>query len=141
VQRTLLNLIIDLVAAFLFLAMIGTGYLIRFPLPPGTNKALSLWGLTRHQWGEIHCWISLGLLSILAVHFVLHWQWLVMVIRQRLHRAKSENGHAGWITALVLVGGFAIFAWAANISVHHRADPCCDADERAYTFTNRTFES
>lgn len=28
-QRTLLNLIIDLVAAFLFLAMIATGYVIR----------------------------------------------------------------------------------------------------------------
>jgi len=125
-QRTLLNLIVDLAAAGVFLAMIATGYLIRFPLPPGTNKSLSLWGLTRHQWGEVHFWISLGLLSVLAVHFILHWQWLVTVIRQRLHQAKSEHSHAGWITGLVLVGLLVTFAWAAHVGVYERSDPCCD---------------
>lgn len=128
-QRTLLNLLVDLVAAALFLAMIATGYLIRFPLPPGTNKTLNLWGLTRHQWGEVHFWISLGLLTVLAVHFILHWQWLVTVIRQRLHRAKNDHSHAGWITGLVLVALLVTFAWAAHVSVHERSDPRCDDTE------------
>jgi hypothetical protein len=125
-QRTLVNLIIDLTAAVLIMAMLATGYLLRFPLPPGTNKTLSLWGLSRHQWGEIHYWISLGLLTVLAVHLVLHWQWLVTVIRQRLHLDKGETNHAGWITGLLIIGLFGVFAWAAHVGVQERSDPCCD---------------
>ena len=43
-NRTIANIIIDIVAAFLFLGMIATGYLLRFPLPPGSNKRLKLMG-------------------------------------------------------------------------------------------------
>jgi len=53
-NRTIANVIIDLAAALLFVGMIATGYILRFPLPPGSNRVLSLWGLTRHQWGGIH---------------------------------------------------------------------------------------
>jgi hypothetical protein len=125
-QRTIVNLIVDLTAAVLLLAMIATGYLLQFPLPPGTNKALSLWGLTRHQWGEIHFWISLGLLTMLAVHLVLHWRWLVNVIRQRMHLEKSGTSQAGWITGVIVIGLFGVFAWAAHVGVQERFDPCCD---------------
>lgn len=53
-NRTVINLVIDLAAALLLIGMMATGYILRFPLPTGTNKMLLLWGLTRHQWGEIH---------------------------------------------------------------------------------------
>ena len=59
-NRTITKIIVDSVAAFLFLDMIATGYLLRFPLPPGSNKTLSLLGFTRHQWGDIHFWIAWG---------------------------------------------------------------------------------
>jgi hypothetical protein len=36
-NRTIANVIIDLAAALLFLGMIGTGYVLRFPMPPGTK--------------------------------------------------------------------------------------------------------
>ena len=42
-NRTFRNLIVDLAAAFLFLGMMATGYILRFPLPPGTNKVMTLW--------------------------------------------------------------------------------------------------
>jgi len=51
-NKATLNLIIDVAAAILFLAMIVTGFILRFPLPPGTNKSLMLWSLTRHEWGN-----------------------------------------------------------------------------------------
>lgn len=90
-SRTLVNIIIDLVATLLFLGMIATGYLLRFPLPPGTNKTLTLWGMSRHQWGDIHFWISLGLLTVLMIHLALHWNWIVTVIGKRCHLIKTSQ--------------------------------------------------
>ena len=89
-NRTLTNLIIDLSAALLLVGMLATGWILKFPLPPGTNKTLALWGLTRHQWGGVHTWISIGLLAVLSVHVVLHWQWISSVIAKRL-KVKSDT--------------------------------------------------
>src|SRR5581483_972115 len=72
-NRSLFNLITDLLAALLFLGMVATGYILRFPLPPGTNRAYTLWELTRHEWGTVHFWISVGLLGVLLLHVAVHW--------------------------------------------------------------------
>jgi mono/diheme cytochrome c family protein len=125
-NRTLANIIIDIIAAFLFLGMIATGYLLRFPLPPGSNKTLSLWGYSRHQWGDVHFWISLGLLVVLIVHLVLHWNWIVTVIGKRCHLVKTA--HPSLIRSGVFTGGIVIlmvslFAWVAQNSVKETARP------------------
>lgn len=125
-NRTIANIIIDIIAAFLFLGMIATGYLLRFPLPPGSNKMLSLWGYTRHQWGDVHFWISLGLLVVLIIHLVLHWNWIVTVIGKRCHLVKTA--HPSLIRSGVLTGGIVIlmvslFAWVAQNSVKEIARP------------------
>jgi Domain of unknown function (DUF4405) len=83
-NRGVLNLLIDTVAAALLTALVGTGYLLGFVLPPGTHRTHILWGLLRHQWGAMHAWISLGLLAVLAVHVALHWRWLVMGLSKRV---------------------------------------------------------
>lgn len=82
-KRALLNLMIDSVAAALLTAMVGTGYILWFALPPGTNRTHTLWGLLRHQWGAAHFWISVTLLAVLAVHVALHWRWLVTGLSKR----------------------------------------------------------
>lgn len=92
-KRILDNLHIDLIAAALLVAMVATGYILRFPLPPGTNKSLSLWGLTRHQWGAVHFGISLGLLVLVVVHVCLHWQWIVVSVKRRFGRTASPPVH------------------------------------------------
>jgi mono/diheme cytochrome c family protein len=106
--------------------MIATGYILFFALPPGTNKSLSLWGLTRHQWGQIHFWVSVGLLAVLLVHLALHWQWVVAAVAQRLGLARDpQNRHlrSGAITLLVVIAALALFAWIAGVSVRERSDP------------------
>jgi hypothetical protein len=125
-NRTIANIIIDIVAAFLFLSMIATGYILRFPLPPGSNKTLSLWGYTRHQWGDVHFWISMGLLVVLVVHLVLHWNWIVTVIGKRCHLVKTA--HPSLVRSGILTGGIVIlaitlFAWIAQNSVKETARP------------------
>ena len=119
-QRTLLNLLVDLTTAFAMLGMALTGYVIKFPLPPGTNKDWMLWGLTRHQWGEIHFWICTVLLALILVHVCLHWTWIVTVIRQRLCLPKaSHNGifPDAVLACLALGVVFGGFAWIAHLGV------------------------
>jgi hypothetical protein len=129
-NRTLVNVIIDLVATQLFLGMVATGYLLRFPLPPGSNKTLTLWGLSRHQWGDIHFWISLGLLAVLMIHLALHWNWIVTVIGKRCHLIKTSQPSlvrsAIW-TLGVLIALCIAFGWLAQRDVREILQPSCSS--------------
>ncbi len=127
-KRTTLNLVIDLLAAAFFVGMIGTGYILRFPLPPGTQKSLSLWSLTRHQWGTVHFWLSVGLLVVLLIHVAIHWQWVVAVVGKRVGRVTNPQARhllSGVITLLIVVGAFSAFAWVAALSVRERDGASC----------------
>ncbi|MEX1118988.1 MAG: DUF4405 domain-containing protein, partial [Terrimicrobiaceae bacterium] len=125
-KRTPLNLLIDLLAALGVLGMLLTGYILRFPLPPTTNRTHDLWGLSRHEWGTIHSWASLGLLAVLFVHLVLHWDWIYSTIRHRFTSAASpphQRLRAGLLTMgafLVLMGAF---AWSTQACVRELKTP------------------
>lgn len=127
-NRTVVNIVIDLIAAVLFLAMLATGYLLRFPLPPGSNRLFSLWGLTRHQWGDIHFWVSLGLILTMIVHLALHWNWIVTVIGKHCGLVKSNQPSlwrcAAW-SVFVFAGLCIGFAWVAEMNVKEIDRPIC----------------
>ena len=114
-NRTFTNLIVDVSAAVLLIGMLATGWILKFPLPPGTNKTLVLWGLSRHQWGEVHTWISIGLLAVLAIHVILHWQWISSVIAKRLKvKCDTPSNRRRWgaISLVLFLLSFSAFAWA-----------------------------
>lgn len=116
-NRALLNVMIDSIAAALLTAMVGTGYILWFALPPGTNRTHLLWGLLRHQWGAVHFWMSATLLVVLAVHVALHWRWLLMGLSRRF-------GVGGWaersphLAGLVLLAAAAVPLTALAIGAH-----------------------
>lgn len=107
-NRILINFITDALSALCVLSMIGTGIILRFSLPPGTNRSLSLWGLTRHQWGDIHFWLALATVGIILIHLVLHWTWIVSVVRRWLIPGRQTlpgrqvRVGSGLITLIVL---------------------------------------
>lgn len=35
-----------------------------------------LWGLGRHDWGDIHLWAGVILTFLLALHIILHWKMI-----------------------------------------------------------------
>ncbi len=124
-NRTLVNLVVDLAAAALFLGMMATGYILWFALPPGTNKALSLWDLTRHQWGTVHAWISFALLGVLFLHLSLHWQWVVAVVRKRLGLTGGPQGglwRSGLATLAAAAAVLGLFAWLTQVGVRNITD-------------------
>jgi hypothetical protein len=109
-KRVQLNAVIDAVAFVVFMVLASTGLVLRYQLPPGSGDALGrgmgrgslrqpvelLWGYTRHEWGDYHYWIAVGLLAVLSVHLFLHWRWIVCVVRGQ----KPDS--SGWRLALGL---------------------------------------
>ena len=70
---------------FLFCGMTGTGLLLTYRLPPGSRggRGLSALGWTRHEWGDLHFWISIAFLVLLLIHLVLHWRWFWQIASKR----------------------------------------------------------
>ena len=106
-NRTKLNLIIDIVAFIGFVALTTTGVLMRYILPPGSGHYSTIWGMDRHEWGGIHFWISLVFFLILAFHLVTHWHWIVSVVT-----GKPREG-SGLRAGLGIVGLVTVIALAA----------------------------
>lgn len=104
-KQTKLNFIIDVVAFVGFVVLTTTGVLMRYILPPGSGRYSTIWSLDRHEWGDIHFWISLVFFLILALHLVLHWRWIVNVLKGR---PRDESGFkvglgiVGLITVIAL---------------------------------------
>ena len=80
-NRSSLNFLIDAAAFVVFLFLTTTGILTRYVLPPGSGRWATLWGLDRHGWGDVHFWLAVALLAILALHLALHWRWVVCMVR------------------------------------------------------------
>jgi hypothetical protein len=58
--------------------MSGTGLLLSFRLPPGSRggRGLTALGWNRHEWGDLHSWISYAFILGILIHLALHWRWL-----------------------------------------------------------------
>lgn len=67
----------NLLLWLLLCAMSGTGLLLAYRLPPGSRggHGLSALGWTRHDWGDLHRWISFAFLALIVIHMILHWRW------------------------------------------------------------------
>lgn len=134
-NRSLLNLTVDLLAAACLLLMLATGYVLRFPLPPTTNRTHELWSLSRHEWGMVHSWASIGLLLVLAIHVVLHWEWIVSMVGRRFASehatGRSRPARAGFIALTTFIVVFGSFAVATHLGVRERKTPLHPLNEPA----------
>ena len=97
-NKTIANFIVDAVAFAAFVLLAATGVLIKYVLPPGSGHFSALWGMDRHQWGQLHAWIAVALMIALALHLLLHWRWIVCVVKGRPREGS------GLRVALAMVG-------------------------------------
>lgn len=100
------NFFIDSMAFIGFVLLTSTGILMRYILPPGSGRWKVIWGLDRHEWGSIHFWISIVFLSVLTIHLILHWRWIVTFIKGRPREGS------GLRVGLGIVGLFGLIALA-----------------------------
>jgi hypothetical protein len=101
------NLIVDGLAFTSFLLLVTTGVLMRYVLPPGSGRRAAIWGMDRHGWGDLHFWIAVAFLLILAFHLVLHWRWIVSVLRGRPREGSGLRVGLG-LTGLAAVVALAL---------------------------------
>lgn len=89
-----------LVDTLLFISFFGIsfiGILMAFFLPKGPSALESekyFLGLHRHQWGDIHLYLSLAFVFLIIVHLFLSWAWIK-------GKAKALF-NKGWRTLIVL---------------------------------------
>lgn len=89
-----------LVDTLLFLCIVGIafiGFLMGLFIPKGPTAPESakyfLW-LHRHQWGNIHFYLSIAFTVLVIIHLILSWKWI---------KAKARQIFKGrWATALIL---------------------------------------
>lgn len=71
-----INYIVDVILFGLIGGMVFIGILLGWAMPAGPGQEKYFWSLHRHQWGDIHLWLSILFLAFLVVHLVLHWKWI-----------------------------------------------------------------
>ena len=83
------------VDAFLFVCLGGMtliGILLGLVIPAGPAAAESakyFLGLHRHQWGNIHAYLSIAFVVLMVVHIVLSWKWVMAKTRQIFKRGVT----------------------------------------------------
>lgn len=94
-----LNFLIDTLAFFHFLCLVSTGLLIYLIIPPASG--LAVWGMDRHEWGDIHFWIALTFLLLMTIHFFLHWRWIKTKVKGNSKDARISKTRT--IIAILLI--------------------------------------
>lgn len=105
------------------LGLAATGIVLHFVLPPGTGKSRVLWGLARHEWGDVHFWMAIAMAVGVLLHVALHWAWVVLTC-SNLHKSdkpyvpeRRTRVVAGILAVITVVALIAGFWWAAVDSV------------------------
>jgi hypothetical protein len=115
-KRVNTNFIIDVAALLALLLLVSTGLILEYRLPPGSgghepygygHRALdrpimTIWGWSRHAWGEFHFWIACFFVLVLAIHLILHWKWIVSM-------CKNLTSNCSHVEMFVLIAGLATF--------------------------------
>jgi hypothetical protein len=104
-KHSKLNSLVDAISFAAFLFLTTTGVLVRYILPPGSGRFTTLWGLDRHDWGDIHFWLALIFFACLSAHLFLHWKWIVFLFKGKKREGSGVRvglGIVGVITLLAL---------------------------------------
>jgi len=105
-KRATLISLIDVIAFIAFLFLTSSGILLHYLLPPGSGRWSELWGMPRHQWGEVHFWLSALFFAVLTMHLLQHWRFVLGLFRGHLQECLQLRVALGIIglIAIILIG-------------------------------------
>lgn len=128
-RRNTINFLVDAASALVVIGLVATGLLTRFVLPPGSGSWRLLWGMGRHDWGDVHFWLAVVGGVLLLAHMALHWQWVCVTVLRLCRVATSErDAPRRWrrnAAGVALVGLVVLlfwgFVWGARLAVRDSA--------------------
>lgn len=96
--RRALNLLLYLS----FCLMAGTGLLMAYRLVPGSRggQGLHVLGWNRHEWGDLHTWVSYFFAALVVAHLAMSWTWLVKCAAQ----GRAWRLAAGLLAGVAIIG-------------------------------------
>lgn len=121
-RKNLWQYLAIVVLSLSLLLLLLTGLMLWWVLPPGSHRA-TVWGMTRHEWGDVHFWASVVMLLGVAGHLVQNWGWFCTVSVRLIHRkaaapSRAKRHIAGVaLVAAVVLGcmGFVMLAEQAKV--------------------------
>ncbi len=90
---------LDLISFVALLFMMSSGLLMQFVLPPRSQGA-TVWGMTRHEWGGLHFYLSLIFLTLMVCHLLIHIPYIKHAF---MGRASREHGYRLAIGVFALI--------------------------------------
>ena len=108
-NKNALKYLIDAVLFMDVCSIAAIGLLLGFVIPRGGQGSNYFLGLHRHEWADIHLFLSMLLLALLILHLWFNWTWIVQ-------STKRYFGNS-WKNALWSISGawilVLIFGWLA----------------------------
>ncbi len=80
------NAVVHALLLVMILVVMFIGILLGFFIARagGPQAEKYLWGLHRHDWGDLHLYFSLTLVGLVILHFILHMSWIRSMSKQCL---------------------------------------------------------
>ncbi len=112
-DKSKLNFVIDALMFIILMAIVGLGFLMRYTMPPGqqlmaktgSNPEITWLGWNRHDWGDIHYYLALALLTLLVIHLILHWKQILGLFQRLVpdHRMRYRIALVFLLVSLLLI--------------------------------------
>lgn len=114
-DKSKVNLIINVLMFFCVAAITGIGLLTKYVLLPGKETLavygrkvdLFFLGKDRHEWGTIHLIIAFAFLGFMTLHIVLHWKSMWISYRRFLGNKVVRYA----LVAIIAVAGVFLVAF------------------------------
>ncbi len=116
IKKSNLTALIDITALISFVFVVSTGVLMRYVLPPRSGHSVEVLGMSRHEWGNVHFYITFTFLVILSIHLILHWRFFFRLFQEGV---KSDNVYRIVLGVIALIAVLALAAAPFVAPIEH----------------------
>lgn len=82
-NKTKINILVDILAGIVFLFSAFSGIVLKFFLPRGSGRLGGTFlNLSREFWISLHDVFSIFLIVLVLVHLILHWKWILNIFKK-----------------------------------------------------------
>ncbi len=84
-ERTNLNYWVDVLLVICLFVVGVTGLILKFAFvsgAPGVGRSVLFFGIGKIDFLMWHSWFALGMLALMVLHFVLHFDWLFVMTKK-----------------------------------------------------------